>query len=176
MSNLSTDTFVGARPVTGTSVQSRRRVAVAGIGLVAALGAAVFGYRYWTVGRFIESTDDAYVGGDITVIAPKVAGFIDKVVVTDNQQVQAGDLLVKLDDRDYRAALARAEAAAEAQRATLANLDATRRLQLAIIAQTHAGIVAADAEVTRTHDDEVRFKDLSAHAAASIQVFQKADA
>jgi membrane fusion protein (multidrug efflux system) len=140
------------------------------------VGVAAYGYHYVTVGRFIESTDDAYVGGDITVIAPKVAGFIEKVAVTDNQRVEAGELLVKLDDRDYRAALNRAEAAADAQRATLANLEATRRLQLAIIAQAHAGIVAADAEVTRTRDDQVRFKDLSAHAAASIQVFQKADA
>ena len=54
-----------------------------------------YGYHYLTVGRFIESTDDAYVGGDITVIAPKVAGFIEQVAVTDNQRVSAGDLLVK---------------------------------------------------------------------------------
>jgi membrane fusion protein, multidrug efflux system len=136
----------------------------------------VYGYHWLTVGRFIESTDDAYVGGDITVIAPKVAGFIEQVAVTDNQRVNAGDLLVKLDDRDYKAALARAEAAADAQRATLANLDATRRLQLAVIAQAHASITAAEAEVKRSHDDEVRFRDLSAHSAASIQVYQKAEA
>lgn len=145
------------------------------IGL-AAIAVAAYGYHWVTVGRFMESTDDAYVGGDITVIAPKVAGFIEHVAVTDNQRVEAGELLVKLDDRDYRAALARAEAAADAQRATLANLDATRRLQQALIAQARAGITAADAEVGRTHDDSVRFKDLSAHAAASVQVFQKADA
>jgi membrane fusion protein (multidrug efflux system) len=143
---------------------------------VAAVAVVVYGYHWFTVGRYIESTDDAYVGGDITVIAPKVAGFIEQVAVTDNQRVEAGELLVKLDDRDYKAALARVEAAADAQRATLANLDATRRLQQAIIAQAHAGITAADAEVNRTHDDEVRFRDLSAHSAASIQVFQKADA
>jgi membrane fusion protein, multidrug efflux system len=143
---------------------------------VAAVVVVVYGYHYFTVGRYIESTDDAYVGGDITVIAPKVAGFIDQVAVTDNQRVEAGELLVKLDDRDYKAALAKAEAAADAQRATLANLDATRRLQQAIIAQARAGITAADAEVNRTHDDAVRFRDLSAHSAASIQVFQKADA
>jgi membrane fusion protein (multidrug efflux system) len=137
---------------------------------------AAYGYHWLTVGRFIETTDDAYVGGDITVIAPKVSGFIETVAVTDNQKVNAGDLLVKLDDRDYRAALARAAAAAEAQRATLANLDATRRLQLAVIAQAHAGITAAQAEVKRSHDDEVRFRDLSAQAAASIQVYQKAEA
>jgi membrane fusion protein (multidrug efflux system) len=137
---------------------------------------ATYGYHWFAVGRFIESTDDAYVGGDITVIAPKVAGFIEQVAVTDNQRVKAGELLVKLDNRDYRAALARAEAAAEAQRATLANLDATRRLQLAVIAQTHAGITAAEAEVNRSREDESRFRDLSAHSAASIQVYQKAEA
>jgi membrane fusion protein (multidrug efflux system) len=141
-----------------------------------ALAVAAYGYHWATVGRFIESTDDAYVGGDITVIAPKVAGFIEQVAVTDNQAIKAGDLLVKLDDRDYRAALARAEAAAEAQRATLANLDATRRLQLAVIAQARAGITAAEAEVKRSHEDESRFRDLSAHSAASIQVYQKAEA
>jgi membrane fusion protein, multidrug efflux system len=143
---------------------------------VGVLTMVVYGYHWLTVGRFIESTDDAYVGGDITVIAPKVAGFIEQVAVTDNQRVNAGDLLVKLDDRDYKAALARAEAAADAQRATLANLDATRRLQLAVIAQAHASITAAEAEVKRSHDDEVRFRDLSAHSAASIQVYQKAEA
>jgi membrane fusion protein (multidrug efflux system) len=96
--------------------------------------------------------------------------------VSDNEAVEAGDLLVKLDDRDYRAALAKAEAAAEAQRATLANLDATARLQLAIIGQANAGVAAADAEVTRSRGDQVRFRDLSEHAAASVQVSQKADA
>jgi membrane fusion protein, multidrug efflux system len=96
--------------------------------------------------------------------------------VTDNQKVAAGQLLVKIDDRDYKAALTRAEAAADAQRATLANLEATAHLQLALIAQARAGITAADAEVSRTRDDEARFRDLSAHSAASIQVFQKAEA
>jgi membrane fusion protein (multidrug efflux system) len=153
-----------------------KRLAIYGAVSLAALGSIVYGYHWLTLGRFIESTDDAYVGGDITVIAPKVAGFIEQVAVTDNQVVHAGDLLVKLDDRDYRAALARAEAAADAQRATLANLDATRRLQSAIIAQARAGVAASDAEVTRARDDQVRFRDLSAHSAASIQVFQKADA
>jgi len=153
-----------------------RRLAIYGAVALVVLGVIAYGYHWLTVGRYIESTDDAYVGGDITVIAPKVAGFIEQVAVIDNQAVKAGDLLVKLDDRDYRAALARAEAAAEAQRATLANLDATRRLQLAIIAQARAGISASDAEVTRSRDDEVRFRDLSAHSAASVQVFQRADA
>jgi membrane fusion protein (multidrug efflux system) len=156
-------------PSQGVQGIGLRRLAICGAVALAVLGVIAYGYHWLTVGRYIESTDDAYVGGDITVIAPKVAGFIEQVAVIDNQAVKAGDLLVKLDDRDYRAALARAEAAAEAQRATLANLDATRRLQLAIIS-------ASDAEVTRSRDDEVRFRDLSAHSAASVQVFQRADA
>jgi membrane fusion protein (multidrug efflux system) len=153
-----------------------KRLAVyAAIGLVA-VGMLGLGYHWMTVGRFIESTDDAYVGGDITVIAPKVAGFIDQVAVADNQSVQPGDLLVKLDDRDYRAALDRALAAVEAQQATLANLQATRRLQGAVIEQARADVKAAAAEQQRAHEDEERFRDLSAHSAASVQVYQKAAA
>src|SRR5262245_36173725 len=161
-------------PASGVLGIGLKRLALyCAIGL-GALAIAAYGYHWLTVGRFIESTNNTYINNNITVIAPKVAGFIEEVAVTDNQKVDAGDLLVKLDDRDYRAALARAEAAAEAQRATLANLDATRRLQLAVIAQARAGIIASEAEVKRSHDDETRFRDLSAHSAASIQVYQKA--
>ena len=170
------DQSVVALPGKAAPRVSRKRL---GLGVAAALlGVAVvcYGYDWWTVGRFIESTDDAYVGGDVTVIAPKVAGFISDVAVTDNQAVHAGDLLIKLDDRDFRAALAKAEAAVAGEQATLLHLDATRRLQLSLIAEADAGIAAADAEITRTHDDQIRFRDLAAHAAASIQTFQKADA
>ncbi len=153
-----------------------RKAAV--FGAVALIGAGLiwYGYGYWTVGRFIESTDDAYVGGDVTVLAPKVSGFIAQVLVTDNQPVRQGDLLIKLDDRDYRAGLARAEAMVAGQQATLANLDATRRLQDAVIRQAQAGVSAADAETVRARDDQVRLQTLSRTAAASVQAFQKADA
>ena len=103
-------------------------------------------------------------------------GFIAEVAVTDNQLVHAGDLLVRLDDRDYKAALDRAGAAVAAQTAALANLDASRQLQLSVINAARAAVTAADAETTRSHDDQVRFKALAADNAASIQVFQKADA
>jgi membrane fusion protein (multidrug efflux system) len=156
--------------------QALKRLIVAGVASAVVLGAARFGYDYWTVGRFIETTDDAYVGGDVTVIAPRVSGFIAEVAVIDNQPVHAGDLLLRLDDRDYRAALARASAAVAGERATLANLDAQRRLQLAVIAQAQAGIAASDAETTRTRDDQARYQQLSARAFASVQTFQRAEA
>jgi membrane fusion protein (multidrug efflux system) len=153
-----------------------RRLGFYGLALLIGLGATWYGHQWWTVGRFIESTDDAYVGGDVTVIAPKVAGFIAEVAVTDNQAVRAGDLLVKLDDRDYRAALARANAAVAAQEATLANLDATRRLQESMIAQAEAEVTAADAEVARSRFDVVRYSRLAYDQYVSLQRFQQADA
>jgi membrane fusion protein (multidrug efflux system) len=100
-------------------------------------------------GRFLEETDDAYIGGDVTVIGPKIAGYIDEVLVSDNQHVKAGDVLIRLDARDYRANLAKAEGAVAAEQALLANLDATEQLQQAVIGQARAGIDAAGAETSR---------------------------
>ena len=152
-----------------------RRPVLAILGLVVALVAARYLGQWWTVGRFIEKTDDAYVGGDVTVIAPKVAGFITDIRVHDNQRVHAGDLLVKLDDREYRAALARAEAGVAGQRARLENLEATRHLQLALIAQARPGIAAAEAEIVRTREDQARYRRLRATDAVSAQNLQQAE-
>ncbi len=144
--------------------------------LLAGSGAAKLAHTWWTVGRFVESTDDAYVGGDVTVIAPKVAGFISELAVHDNQTVHAGDRLLKLDDRDYLAALAKAEATVAIQRAVLTNLAATRDLQQAVIGQAEATLNAAEAEIVRTRDDQVRFNRLLGGGAVSVQESQKSDA
>ncbi len=163
-------------PATTKPRSNRKRWMLSGAVAILAIAAVTYGHRWWTVGRFVKTTDDAYVGGDVTVIAPKVAGFISRVVVADNQPVHAGELLVKLDDRDYRAALARATAAVEAKEAALANLEATRRLQQAMVAQATARGAAANAEIVRARDDDSRYRLLSSRGAASIQLFQKADA
>lgn len=153
-----------------------KRAAFFALMAIAGIAVAKFSYDWLTVGRFTESTDDAYIGGNITVIAPKVAGFISQIAVADNQRVHAGDLLIKLDDRDYRAALERADAAVALQRAALTNLDATRQLQEAVIAQAQAEITAANAEIIRTHADQTRYKNLAADGTESVQSFEKADA
>jgi membrane fusion protein (multidrug efflux system) len=155
---------------------SRTQLGLAGAALLAGLAVAWYGHDWWTVGRFIESTDDAYIGGEVTVIAPKVAGFIADVAVTDNQAVHAGDLLVKLDDRDYRAALAKAVAAVDVQQATLANLEAKRRLQEAVVAQARAELSATAAEIDRTRYDVDRYRSLTRGQFASLQRFQQAEA
>jgi membrane fusion protein, multidrug efflux system len=162
-----------ARPTRHRAVTTRHLL-IGGGGLLALLAILAWGAHWYTVSRFIQSTDDAFVGGDITVLAPKVPGFIATVAVTDNQSVHAGDLLVRLDDRDFKAALDRAQAAVAAQQARLANLAATRHLQQAVIAEARASITAADAEVVRTRDDEARFARLAQRGAASVQSSQKA--
>lgn len=168
----------GVAPAGGTAARRAmsRRVALRGVAVVAALAVLGYGVYWWTTARYLESTDDAYVGGDVTMLAPKVPGYIAQVLVTDNQSVKTGDVLVRLDDRDYRAALAKAEGAVAAQQALLANLDATARLQTAVIAQARASVAAVAADARRAHDDQVRYQDLVAKSAVSVQSAQKADA
>ena len=113
---------------------TRKQLVLAGIALLLVAGAGGYGRYWWSTGRFIESTDDAYVGGNVTVLAPHVPGFVSQIRVDDNQYVKAGDLLVTLDDRDYRAKLAHAEAAVQRQKATLDNLHAQYELQQSMIA------------------------------------------
>ena len=158
------------------SALGRKRLVIILVSAVVAGGMLTYASHWWNTARFLEETDDAYVGGDVTVIGPKVSGYITEVLVTDNQAVRAGDLLARIDDRDYRAVLARAEGAIAAQQAQIANLDATLRLQDAVIGQAQASVAATDAETARTRDDQVRYASLVAKEAVSVQSSQKADA
>jgi membrane fusion protein (multidrug efflux system) len=158
-----------ARETSGRKRPSLECLALIGVALLAVIGRAFYGRYWWETGRFLESTGDSYVGGDVTVIAPRVSGFVAEVRVADNQRVRAGD-------RDDRAALAKAEAAVAAQEATLLNLDANRHLQEAVIAQGKADLAAASAEAARTRFDDTRYRQLSANQYASEQRFQQADA
>jgi membrane fusion protein, multidrug efflux system len=176
MSGQVVERDIVARPPVRRATLSRRQLGVLVAALLAGVGVAWYGQHWWTIGRYIETTDDAYVGGDVTVIAPKVAGFIAEVAVTDNQAVHAGGLLVRLDDRDYRAALAKATAAVAGQQATLANLEATGKLQQAVIAQALAELTATAAEINRSKYDVDRYRDLARDQTASVQRFQQADA
>ena len=156
--------------------RSRKRLLAIALGLGVLLAGGAYATHWWQVGRFIEDTDDAYVGGDVTVIAPRVAGYITDVAVHDNQRVRAGDLLFRIDDRDLRAALAKAEGAVAAQEALLANLDATASLQEAVIHQAQASVSAANAETVRSRDDQMRYDALAQHLAVSKESAQRADA
>ncbi|HEY0207987.1 HlyD family secretion protein [Acerihabitans sp.] len=137
---------------------------------------AGYGYHWWTQSRFVQTTDDAYVGGDITTISAKVAGYVASMEVTDNQAVHAGDVLLRLDDRDYRAALAKTEGEIAAQQAALVNLASTRSLKEAMIDQARATIAGYDAQTERTRHDLERYQKLQLSDAVSVQSLQKAQA
>lgn len=92
----------------------------------------------WAFGGDDVATDNAYVRGDVTSLAPKVGGYVTVVHVADNQAVRAGDVLFRIDDRDHRARLAQAEAGVEAARARLVNVDAETALQRAVVRQAEA--------------------------------------
>jgi membrane fusion protein (multidrug efflux system) len=165
-----------AVPITTARPPLRKRLLLPGLGLIVLVAAGLYAVHWWGNGRFLEETDDAYIGGDVTVIGPKVAGYIEEVLVSDNQSVKAGDVLIRLDARDYRANLAKAEGAVAAEQALLANLDATEQLQQAVIGQARAGIDAAGAETSRSRDDNARYKRLVTTNAVSVESAQRADA
>jgi membrane fusion protein, multidrug efflux system len=110
------------------------------IGLLLILGAVLLAVAGWGWARSTgeTSTDNAYIRGDATSLAPKISGYVTAVAVTDNQAVRAGDVLFRIDDRDYRARLAQAVANLGAAQARLNNVDADIRLQHALIRQAQA--------------------------------------
>jgi membrane fusion protein (multidrug efflux system) len=147
-----------------------------GIATLSAAAALTYGLNWYAAGRYHEKTEDAYVGGDLTVIAPKVAGHISDLFVQDNQFVRAGDVLLRIDDRDFRAALARADGTVAAQLAAVANLDAGASLQKATIASAAAEIDAASAETQRSRQDDERYKALAGRFLVSAEAAQRAEA
>ena len=142
---------------------SQKAVKRAALALLVALGIAVaadFGYGYLTTGRYLESTDDAYVKADSTIISPKVSGYIAQVLVGDNQPVKAGQLLARIDDRDFRAALDSAHADVDAAEAAVRNLDAQISLQQPIIEQETADVAAAEANLQFAQEEQSRYDGL----------------
>ncbi|BAV64368.1 HlyD family secretion protein [Sphingobium cloacae] len=160
----------------------RRRLLVAGCGL-ALVAAAGFGIHWWVKGRFLVETDNAYVRADVVTIAPRVAGVIAALAVADNQRVRAGDILARIDDRDYRmkvaeaeGALSAAQAAVVAQQARIANFDARKMRQRSLIAQDMAALAARDAEARLATLDYRRQSSLSRQEVTSAQMFETAQA
>jgi membrane fusion protein (multidrug efflux system) len=137
-------------------------------------GAAYLGSEYWTVWRFQVSTDDAYVKADNTTIAPKVSGYLGDVLVGDNEQVKAGQVLAKIDDRDFRVALDQAKADVEAARAAVATKQALLTAQQSIIDAAGATIAVDQANLTFAEQDDKRYSQLASSGYGSVQNAQQA--
>src|SRR5258708_9351278 len=111
MGDLPYVTDLHTKPKLRPSRQAIKRAALALAVALGVAGAADFGYGYLTTGRYLETTDDAYVKADSTIVSPKVSGYIAQVLVGDNPSVKARQLLARIDDRAFRTPLYPAKAA-----------------------------------------------------------------
>ncbi|MBZ9921984.1 MULTISPECIES: HlyD family secretion protein [unclassified Mesorhizobium] len=139
---------VAAPPLAETPPKKKRSVRsfllpIIGVALLGA--GAWYGYDYWTTGRFMISTDDAYVQADMAFISPKISGYVDQVKVSENQQVKAGDPLLTVDDGDYKIAVAQAEAQIATLAKTLDRIDAQTKAAQASLQQAQAAKTADQA-------------------------------
>jgi membrane fusion protein (multidrug efflux system) len=151
-----------------------RRLLLAGAAVALLSGAVWYGWDYWTVGRFLVSTDDAYVKADNTTIAPKVSGYLSAVLVGDNERVKAGQVLARIDDRDFVVALDQAKADVAAAKATVASKQAQLEVQVSVIAAAKATIEVDTAAKTFAGQENKRYTDLAATGYGSVQNAQAA--
>lgn len=147
--------------ITAAPVRSRKKILIGAAGAAMLAVAIWFAYDYVTVGRFIVSTDDAYVGADMAIIAPKISANVAEVPIVENQDVKQGDVLVRLDDGDFQLAVSQADAKLATQRAAIATFDAQIRAAEATEDQMRAQRDAAKATVAKTQADYERTKPLA---------------
>ncbi len=147
------------------------------IGLVAALALGAggwFGYQWFTVGRYIVSTDDAYVHADATTLAAKVSGYVAAIAVSDNAYVHSGDVIARIDDGDYRLAVDTARDKLATQQATVARIGKQIEAQKATVAQAKAQLASARAVETRNQSELARQQALAEKQFASRQTLEQA--
>jgi len=168
-------TTVGApgRQATGEAEPAEKRGSkqfiLIGLALLAVIGGGIWLGHWWLVGRFIERTDDAYLQADSVTVAPKVSGYVTDVFVADNQAVKAGDPLVRLDTRQYQAALDQANATVDARNADIQHADAQLVQQRANIAQTMAQEEVARVSLRHAQDEVARYTPLAASGAETTE-------
>lgn len=153
-----------------------RKLLFTGAAIATLAGAAWYGWDYWTVGQYLVTTDDAYVKADSTTIAPKVSGYLNQVLVKDNERVRTGQVLARIDDRDFTVALDQARADVAAAKATIASKQAQLDVQQAVINAAKATLDVDQANVTFAAQENKRYTDLAASGSGSVQNAQQAQA
>jgi membrane fusion protein, multidrug efflux system len=164
------------RPAAITKKFNLRKLLMTGAAIAVLAGAAWYGYDYWTVGQYQISTDDAYVKADSTTIAPKVTGYLHDVLVQDNEPVRAGEVLARIDDRDFKVALDQAKADVIAAKATTVSKQAQLEVQQAVINAAKATIAVDQANVIFAEQENKRYSSLAATGFGSVQNAQQAQA
>jgi membrane fusion protein (multidrug efflux system) len=153
-----------------------RRVLLTAAAVAALAGGAYYGSYWWTVGRFLVSTDDAYVRADLSVISAKVAGNITAVPIKENAAVQPGDTLAQIDDRDYKIAVEAARNKLGTQEATIQRLRQQALAQGALIDQAKAQVLSTKASLVRATADFDRAQTLAKQEFGSQQRLDQARA
>ena len=156
-----------------STTTGHKPLVMAGAGLVALI--VLYGlWRLVFATGTVQSTNDAFVSADYTLVAPKVAGFIDEVLVQDNQPVKAGQLLARIDPQDYQTALQAAQASVATAQAQLANAQAMLEQQHSLIEQAKATVDADLAQVEFTQHELQRYEHLAGQGAGTLQNSQQA--
>jgi membrane fusion protein (multidrug efflux system) len=146
-----------------------RRPVVFAIGAVLLAATLASGYVYLDYTEHFESTDDAFITARQSALAPKVSGYVTAVPVTDNEHVAAGQMIARLDDRDYRVALAQTEAQVAAARASIENIDAQLDVQQAQIAANQAQVDQAQAALVFAQQQAARYQHLEQTGYGTVQ-------
>jgi membrane fusion protein, multidrug efflux system len=150
-----------------------RRLLALSLGALLLASVAGGGYLYWDNASHFETTDDAFIAARQFTIAPKVSGYLTAVPVTDNQHVAAGQVIARIDDRDYRTALAKAEAQVDAAQASIANTDAQIAVQRAQVAQSASQVQQQQASLTFAQQQEARYTKLAKDGWGTLQDAQQ---
>jgi membrane fusion protein (multidrug efflux system) len=177
--DLVVDHVAPARPQAPAALPARRRRwrLLAALAAALLLGAgAYYGQYWWTQGRYLVSTDDAYVGAKNATLSPKVSGYISEVAVEDNAEVTAGDVVARIDDGDYRLAVQNAADQIGVQQATIDRLGRQTTAQIAAVDQAKAQLASAKAGATRAQLELKRQQDLAARQINSRQALEQAEA
>jgi membrane fusion protein, multidrug efflux system len=151
----------------------RRHLFAFAVGLPLFAVAAPGGYLYWDYGDHFETTDDAFFAARQFAIAPKVPGYITAVPVTDNQHVPAGGVIARIDERDYRIALAQAQAQVASAEANIENIDARISVQQAQINADQAQVERVQAALVFAEQEAARYQHLAQTGYGSVQNAQR---
>jgi membrane fusion protein (multidrug efflux system) len=153
-----------------------RRTLIASAAAIAIMAAGGVGAHWWVSGRYMISTDDAYVGAHNTTLASKVAGYVASVPVGDNARVRAGDVIATIDDGDYQLAVEAARDKVETQKATVDRIGRQVVAQEANVEQAKAQLTSVQAEVKKTQLEYDRQQALAVQKYASQQTLEQATA
>ena len=175
---------IGKPPATATAAAEtaapksgkRKQMVLMGVGLLLALAAASYGVHYFLVGRFLVSTDDAYVRANATTLGARVSGHVATIFAGDNAVVRAGEVVFKIDDGDYRIAVDAARTRIETQQATIDRIGRQISAQESAVEQAKAQLASAEAGLKRAGLDYDRQQELTNRGFASRATFEQSEA